>query len=83
MASAVPLSSAAANVARTRAACLGLTKGISAVSGRSRSLGWNERCAMELACTTTSCSSSTMSDSGTLENSASKRSEALSAAAWL
>jgi len=38
---------------------------------------------MELACTTMSCASSTMSDSGTLENSASKRSEALSATDWL
>jgi hypothetical protein len=46
-------------------------------------VGWNERCAIELACTTMSYSSTTISASGTLANRASKRSEALSATVWL
>ena len=78
-----PSSFAWIKASRTRGAWLSLTKGISAVKARSVSRGWNERCAMELAWTTMSCSSTTMSDSGTLENRASNRSEALSAAAWL
>ncbi|MNT53503.1 hypothetical protein D3C72_1905910 [compost metagenome] len=69
-----PRSCANANASRTRLASWGRTKGIRAVSGRSPSLGWNERCAIELACTTMSCSSTTMRASGTLANRVSKRS---------
>ena len=48
-----------------------------------RSVGWKALCAMALAWITMSCSSSTSSGSGMLANSASKRSDALSATAWL
>ena len=83
VASLWPCARATLKASCTRWVSSSQTKGISAVSGRSCSVGWNERCAIELACTTTSYSSTTIRASGTLANRASKRSEALSAAVWL
>lgn len=67
----------------TRSASSGTTKGMKEASSRSWLGDWKALCAMALAWMTMSCSSITSSGSGTLENSASKRSDALSATAWL
>ena len=82
-ASVRPSSRAAEKVSRTRSASSGCTKGAKFTSSRSCSEGWKALCAMALACTTMSCSSTTSRGRGMLANRASKRSEALSATAWL